>query len=73
MVNGDTIRLLPQAQAFVEADDAQLKAAGTHALPTIKRHHRDGAATRWRNEGFAMSAIPLRPAYEASLMHITFP
>jgi hypothetical protein len=28
----------PQAQAFVKADDAQLKAAGTHALPTIKRH-----------------------------------
>jgi putative protein kinase ArgK-like GTPase of G3E family len=37
-VNGDTIRLLPQAQAFIKADDAQLKAAGTHALPTIKRH-----------------------------------
>jgi putative intracellular protease/amidase len=38
VVNGDTIRLLPQAQAFVKADDAQLKAAATHALPTIKRH-----------------------------------
>ncbi|CAE6822861.1 hypothetical protein R69888_06187 [Paraburkholderia haematera] len=37
-VNADTIRLLPQAQAFVKADDAQLKAAGTHALPTIKPH-----------------------------------
>jgi hypothetical protein len=72
-VNADKIRLLAAGPGVRQGRRCAIEGRRHARVADHQTSPRDGAATRWRNEGFAMSAIPLRPAYQDSLMHITFP